>query len=159
MTDFAVLADLVEAEADLVEAVGLRDFLEVAGLTRMYDMVPWPLCSSRSMIRSGPVTGAAKASAEGWPEPSSLPDLVVGREGAPNVIPPSELSMIVRTSQGSQRAVGETTADNLSTLTRIVFLGLGVIRVIIQLITDFALGVAQATTPRCIRRRAREESG
>ena len=125
----------------------------------MYDMVPWPLCSSRSKIRSGPVTGAAKASAEGWPEPSSLPDLVVGREGAPNVIPPSELSMIVRTSQGSQRAVGETTADNLSTLTRIVFLGLGVIRVIIQLITDFALSVAQATTPRCIRRRAREESG
>ena len=35
LTDFVVLADLFEAEADLVEAVGLRDFLEEAGLMRM----------------------------------------------------------------------------------------------------------------------------
>ena len=125
LTDVTVLADLAEAEADLVEAVGLRDFLEDTGLIRMEVKVPWPCWSSSSIFMSEPETGAAKASAEGWPEPSSLPDLVVGREGTPNVIPPSELSMIVRTSQGSQRAVGETTADNLSTSTRIVVLGFG----------------------------------
>ena len=130
LTDLTVLTDLAEAEADLVEAVGLRDFLEEPGLIRMEVKVPWPCWSSSSMFISEPVTGAAKASAEGWPEPSSLPDLVVGRDGAPNVMPPSELYMIVRTDQGSQRAVGETTADNLSTTTRVVVLGLGVIRMI-----------------------------